>query len=283
MTRQNTQPAPYSIAVDGVWKRYGAVTALQGASIHVAGGSALGLVGANGAGKSSLLRLICGMARPDDGIIRLGGVDPSRDPVAARQRLGYMPDLPALFELLTGAEQLAWVGRLRRVPDDILEMRIRELSSVLDLTGSLFRSISTYSRGMRQKLAFAAALVHDPRIVVLDEPFEGVDALTVRAMKAVLRQYVEAGAAILLSSHILSLVEDVCDRFAVIADGRIMFDGDRDVLAREASRLTPGAGTLAPGHALESVLVSYVEPRRAVARLETLALKKSEDDDGFAS
>ncbi len=135
---------------------------------------------------------------------------------------------------------------------------------------------------MRQKLAFAATLVHDPRIIVLDEPFEGVDALTVRAMKAVLRQYVEAGAAILLSSHILSLVEDVCDRFAVIVDGRIVFDGDRDVLAGESSRLTAGEGALPPGGALESVLVSFVEPHRAVARLETLALK-SDDDDDFSS
>jgi ABC-2 type transport system ATP-binding protein len=273
----------YAIAVDDVWKRYGAVAALQGASIHVARGSAVGLVGPNGAGKSSLLRLLCGVARADSGIVHLDGLDPHRHPVAAKQRLGYMPDLPALFELLTGAEQLAWVGRLRRVPDDILEMRIRELSSVLDLTGSISRSISTYSRGMRQKLAFAAALVHDPRIVVLDEPFEGVDVLTVRAMKAVLQQYVEAGAAILLSSHILSLVEDVCDRFAVIADGRIVFNGDRQTLAREASRLTAGAGTLAPGHALESVLVSHLDHHREVAPLETLALKGSDDDDGFAS
>jgi ABC-2 type transport system ATP-binding protein len=269
------------IAIDGVWKRYGAITALQGASIHVACGSALGLVGPNGAGKSSLLRLLCGMARPDAGTIRLAGVDPIGDPVAAKQRLGYMSDLPALFELLTGLEQLTWVGRLRRVPDDILELRIRELSSVLDLAAALSRPISTYSRGMRQKLAFAAALVHDPRIVVLDEPFEGVDALTVRAMKTVLRQFVETGTAILLSSHILSLVEDVCDRFAVIADGRVVFDGDRDVLAREAARLKAGEGIVAPGHALESVLVSYIEPHRGVARLETLAMKESADDNGF--
>ena len=132
-------------------------------------------------------------------------------------------------------------------------------------------------------LAFAAALIPDPRILVLDEPFEGVDALTVRVMKAVLRQYLDAGAAILLSSHILSLVEDVCDRYAVIAGGRIVFDGDRDVLAREASRLIAGTGTLAPGQALESVLVSYAESHRPVVHLETLALKESDDDDGLAS
>jgi ABC-2 type transport system ATP-binding protein len=269
------------IAIDGVWKRYGAVTALQGASLHVACGSALGLVGPNGAGKSSLLRLLCGMARPDDGSVRLAGADPIGDPVSARRRLGYMPDVPALFELLTGVEQLAWVGRLRHVPDDVLEKRIRELGSILDLAGALARPISTYSRGMRQKLAFAGALIADPRILVLDEPFEGVDALTVRVMKAVLRQYVDAGAAVLLSSHILSLVEDVCERYAVIAGGRIVFNGDRDVLAREAARLMAATGTLVPGQALESVLVSCAESHHPVVHLETLAQKES--DDGCAS
>jgi len=276
MTDTHRMPARSPIAIDGVWKRYGEITALQGASIHVACGTALGLVGPNGAGKSSLLRLLCGMARPDAGTVRLAGVDPIGDPVVAKQRFGYMPDLPALFELLTGVEQLAWVGRLRGVADDLLQMRIRELSSVLDLDGALSRPISTYSRGTRQKLAFAAALIYDPRIVVLDEPFEGVDALTVRAMKTVLRQFVETGTTILLSSHILSLVEDVCDRFAVIADGRIVFTGDRDVLASEAARLKAGAGDLVPGHALESVLVSYVEPHGRVSRLETLAIKESD-------
>jgi ABC-2 type transport system ATP-binding protein len=283
MTQEATHARRYSIVVDDVWKRYGAITALHGVSMDVGSGSALGLVGPNGAGKSSLLRVLCGMARPDRGTVRLGDVDPIADPAAARRRLAYMPELSALFELLTGVEQLAWVGRLRGVPDDVLEMRIRELGSVLDLAGALSRPISTYSRGMRQKLAFAAALVHDPRIVVLDEPFEGVDAVAVRVMKAVLRQCVDAGAALVLSSHILPLVEDVCDRFAVIADGRIVFDGDWGALASRASTLTAGPGALAPGRALESVLMSYVEPQRATARLETLALKESDDDDGFAS
>jgi ABC-2 type transport system ATP-binding protein len=260
---------PRPIALDSVSKRYGAINALQDVSIRVACRSALGLVGPNGAGKSSLLRVLCGIARADAGTVRLAGVDPFHNPVAAKRSLGYMPDLLPLFELLTGAEQLAWVGRLRGVPGGLLERRMRELSAVFDLTDVLSRPISTYSRGMRQKLAFAAALVHDPRIVVLDEPFEGVDALSVRVMKGILRQYVEAGAAILLSSHILPLVEDVCDRFAVLAGGRIVFDGDRNALASEAARTTTGEP--AAGHALESVLVGLVAPHRPVPRLETLA------------
>ena len=119
MTERTMQVERSPIVVDDVWKRYGTVTALEGASLRVACGSTLGLVGPNGAGKSSLLRLLCGMARPDEGSVRLDGADPIGDPVAAKRRLGYMPDVPALFELLTGVEQLAWLGRLRRVPDDI--------------------------------------------------------------------------------------------------------------------------------------------------------------------
>lgn len=275
MTGTAMQVERSPIAVDDVWKRYGAVAALQGASLRVACGSALGLVGPNGAGKSSLLRLLGGIARPDEGSVRLDGADPISDPVSAKRRLGYMPDVPALFELLTGVEQLAWLGRLRRVPDDVLEERIRELGAILDLAGALARPISTYSRGMRQKLAFAGALIADPRILVLDEPFEGVDALAVRVMKAILRQFVDAGAAVVLSSHILSLVEDVCERYAVIAGGRIVFTGDRDVLAREAARLRAAAtDPLVPGQALESVLVSYAESHHPVVHLETLARKE---------
>jgi len=148
---------------------------------------------------------------------------------------------------------------------------VHELSTALDLTTALSRRISGYSKGMRQKLAFAAALVHDPRVIVLDEPFEGVDVLAVRAMKGILRQFVDAGAAVLLSSHILPLVEDVCDRFAVLTEGRIVFDDDWEALARAAARVT--AGGVSPGHALESVLVSLAAPNHTIHPLQTLARK----------
>ena len=259
----------YPIEAVGVRKGYGEVAALQGVSVRVGFRSAVGLVGPNGAGKSSLLRILCGLARPDAGTVRLGGADPLTDPVTAKQSLGVLPELPPLFELLTGAEHLAWVGRLRGVPDDLLEHRLAELGTALDLAGAMSRPISGYSKGMRQKLAFAAALIHDPRILVLDEPFEGVDALSVRAMKGVIRQFVTAGAAVLLSSHILPLVEDVCDRFVIITEGRLVFDADRDALEREALRAT--AGSVSPGHALESILVNLVAPGRMVHRLQSLA------------
>jgi len=252
-------------AVD-VHKKYGDVVALAGVSISVDSHQALGLVGPNGAGKSSLLRVLCGLSRPDAGSVQLNGHDPIRDPLAARRQLGCVPEHPPLFDLLTGQEQLVWVGRLHDVPEALLAPRIAEFAAALDLADALPRRIAGYSKGMRQKLAFAAALVHDPVLIVLDEPFEGVDVVAVDTMKAIIQQFVDHGAAVLLSSHILGLVEDVCTQFAVIRGGRLVFEGDRQRLALEAGKLTAGAG-----RALESVFLDRISPNRVVRRLTTVA------------
>lgn len=250
-----------------VRKTYAEVAALSGVSIAVGAGRALGLVGPNGAGKSTLLRILCGVGRPDAGTARLDGHDPERHPERARRRLGCVPEQPPSFDLLTGGEQLAWSGRLYEIPEPLLRARIAELAAALDLADALPRRIAGYSKGMRQKLAFAGALLHDPRLLILDEPFEGVDVMAIDAMKTIIRQFVEHGAAVLLSSHILGLVEDVCTEFAVLNAGRIVFAGDRQRLASEAAKLaTDGAG-----RPLESVFLDRVAPQRVVRRLTTLA------------
>lgn len=256
-------------AVD-VHKKYADVVALSGVSIEVAAHQALGLVGPNGAGKSTLLRILCGVSRPDAGTVRLDGHDPAREPREARRRLGSVPEHPPLFDLLTGSEQLTWVGRLYNLPDPLLDARITELAEVLDLADALPRRIAGYSKGMRQKLAFAGALLHDPRLLILDEPFEGVDVVTVGAMKAIIRQFVEQGASVLLSSHILGLVEDVCTEFAVVSAGRVVFAGNREQLAIEAAKLANDAS----GRPLESVFLDRVAPHRVARRLTTLATGK---------
>jgi ABC-2 type transport system ATP-binding protein len=280
MDMRTHAPETYPLEAAQVEKRYGEVTALRGVSLRVAAGSACGLVGPNGAGKSTLLRIVCGLARPDAGEVRVAGADPFRDPVAARSTLGCVPELPPLFELLTGMEQLLWVGRIRRVPDPLLTHRIRELGTALQLGDALSRRISTYSKGMRQKLAFVAALVHDPRILVLDEPFDGVDPLATRVMKAVIRQFVDAGAAVLLSSHMLPLVEDLCDAFAVLSNGRVVFEGGHEALVIEASRLA--AGSASGGGSLEPVFWSLVAPDGRVPCLETVAHARTEPGDAAA-
>lgn len=272
--------ATYPLEATQIVKRYGEVAALRGASLRVATGSACGLVGPNGAGKSTFLRIACGLARPDAGQVRVDEADPFLDPVAARRSLGCVPEIPPLFELLTGIEQLLWVGRVRGVPDPLLTERIRELCAALQLDEALHRRISTYSKGMRQKLAFVAALVHDPRILVLDEPFDGVDPLATRAMKAVIRQFVDAGAAVLLSSHLLPLVEDLCDTFAVISEGRVVFQGDRQALAIEAARAPLGADS--GGRNLEPVFWSLAVPDARPLSLETVARVRRESGDAAA-
>lgn len=253
-------------AVD-IQKKYGNVAALSGVSIDVRAHQALGLVGPNGAGKSSLLRILCGLSRPDAGSVRLNGHDPVAAPLEARRSLGCVPEQAPLFDLLTGGEQLRWAGRLHDIPEATLAARITELAEVLDLAEALPRRIGGYSKGMRQKLAFASALLPDPRVIILDEPFEGVDVVAVDTMKTILRQFVDQGAAVLLSSHILGLVEDVCTQFAVMSGGRIVFAGDREDLAREAGKLTSGVA----GHQLESVFLDRVAPNRMARRLTTLA------------
>jgi ABC-2 type transport system ATP-binding protein len=264
------------IIASDVRKAYAEVAALSGVSLSVSSGQALGLVGPNGSGKSTLLRILCGVSRPDAGTARLDGHDPERQPRDAKRRLGCVPEHPPLFELLTGGEQLAWVGRVHEIPDPLLRARIDELAAALDLTGALPRRIGGYSKGMRQKLAFAGALLPDPRLLILDEPFEGVDVVAVDTMKAILRQFVEHGAAVLLSSHILGLVEDVCTEFAVLNAGRVVFAGNRQQLASEAARLA----TAGAGRPLESVFLDRVAPQRMVRRLTTLA---GGDTQGAAS
>lgn len=254
------------IGANNVHKKYGEVAALSGVSLEVKTHQALGLVGSNGAGKSTLLRILCGVSRPDTGIVSLDGHDPAQEPLLARRRLGCVPEHAPLFDLLTGHEQLTWVGRLYNLPDELRQARISELAAALDLGDALPRRIAGYSKGMRQKLAFAAALLSDPRLLILDEPFEGVDVVAVDAMKGIIRQFVEHGAAVLLSSHILGLVEDVCSEFAVLSAGRIVFAGNREQLAREAATLSHSAD-----RPLESVFLNRIAPDRVARRLTTMA------------
>lgn len=250
-----------------VHKKYADVAALSDVSIAVGAHQALGLVGPNGAGKSSLLRILCGVSRPDAGAAQLDGHDPARHPQPARRRLGCVPEQPPLFDLLTGGEQLMWVGRVCEIPDQVLRARIEELATALDLANALPRRIAGYSKGMRQKLAFTGALLHDPRLLILDEPFEGVDVVAVDAMKAIIRQFVEHGAAVVLSSHILGLVEDVCTEFAVLDAGRVVFAGDRSQLALEAAQLSHESS----GRPLEAVFLDRVARDRVTRRLATVA------------
>jgi len=253
------RPAPV-LEVTGLTKSYGAFTAVHDLSFQVAPGEVLGLCGPNGAGKTSTLRCLGGILPPTHGTIRIAGHDLSKEPVAAKQELAFLPDEPRLFEYLTVREHLNLVARLYGVPD--WEPRARALLTELELDGKADSLPSELSRGMKQKLTIACGFLHDPTLVILDEPLTGLDPLGIRKMKRSLRARAEAGAAIVLSSHLLPLVEELCHRVLVIARGRTVAlgtiaeirgalgpGGEAESLEDLFVRITSGTDGAAPGGA----------------------------------
>jgi ABC-2 type transport system ATP-binding protein len=219
------------IDVEGLQKLYGDFPAVQGLSFQVAAGEVLGLVGPNGAGKTTTIRSIAGIIIPTAGRIRIAGHDLKNDPVVAKSALAFIPDEPHLFEYLTVEEHLRFVGRLYRCPDVVA--RIPALLEELDLTDKQRALPGELSRGMKQKLAIACGLLHGPRALLLDEPLTGLDPVGIRRMKATITRRAEGGAAVILSSHLLHLVEEICTRVLVMQRGRaVAFGTIPEIIAR---------------------------------------------------
>lgn len=214
------------LEVEGLEKSYDGFVAVSGLSFSLEAGEILGLVGPNGAGKTSTLRCLAGVLPPNRGTVRVMGCDLARDPVGAKRRLAFLPDEPRLFEYLTVMEHLNLVARLYGLAD--WQARAGPLLDELELTPKRDALPGELSRGMKQKLVVACAFLHDPALIVLDEPLTGLDPLGIRRMKASLAARAEAGAAVVLSSHMLPLVEEMCDRLLVIAGGRAVALGTLD-------------------------------------------------------
>ena len=206
------------IHVHELTKVYGALTAVQGLSFHVPPGEILGLVGPNGAGKTTTLRSLAGIIPPTRGEIRIAGQDLARSPVAAKAALAFIPDEPQLFDYLTVREPLGFVARLYRQPEAVA--RGPALLAELELAEKADSLASELSRGLRQKLALACGLLHPPQVLILDEPLTGLDPVGIRRMKRTIAARAEAGAAVILSSHLLPLVEELCTRVLIIQNGQ---------------------------------------------------------------
>jgi ABC-2 type transport system ATP-binding protein len=211
------------IQVEGLQKLYGDFPAVQGLSFEVASGEVLGLVGPNGAGKTTTIRSIAGIIIPTKGRIRIAGHDIAEDPVAAKSALAFIPDEPHLFEYLTVEEHLRFVARLYRLGE--IGARIPALLDELDLSDKRGALPGELSRGMKQKLAIACGLLHEPKALLLDEPLTGLDPIGIRRMKATIMQRAAGGAAVILSSHLLHLVEEICTRVLVMQRGRVVAFG----------------------------------------------------------
>ncbi|GGR76228.1 MULTISPECIES: ABC transporter ATP-binding protein [Streptomyces] len=214
-----------AVRVQGLWKRFGEQVAVAGIDLELPAGKFIGLVGPNGAGKTTTLSMVTGLLRPDMGKIEVAGHDVWTDPVEVKSRIGVLPEGLRLFERLSGRELLAYNGRLRGLPGDEVDKRATQLLDVLDLAGSQHKLVVDYSTGMRKKIGLAAALLHNPEVLFLDEPFEGVDPVSAQTIRGVLERYTRSGATVVFSSHVMELVESLCDWVAVMATGRIKAQG----------------------------------------------------------
>ena len=217
-----------AIAVRGLRKSFGDKEAVAGIDLEIAAGSFAGLVGPNGAGKTTSLSMMTGLLRPDGGQVVINERDVWADPPAAKAIMGVVPAEARLFERLSGQELLEYAGRLRGLPIAEVRSRTTQLLDVLDLTQDANRLVAAYSTGMRKKAALGCALIHNPPVLFLDEPLEGVDPVSADVIRRLLSRFVSTGSTVLFSSHVIELVEQVCDHVSIIDKGRIVATGTTD-------------------------------------------------------
>jgi len=245
-----------AIEVENLRKVYGSKAAVDGLSLTVPCGSFFGFLGPNGAGKSTTIRMLTGLIPPTSGSIKLLGLPLPEQELEIKRNIGLVPDESLLFDRLTGAEFLEFVGRMYGLARPVARERAGELLELFELAGQR-KLIAEYSKGMRKRVAMAASLIHRPRLFLMDEPFEGVDAVGARLMKDILLDQVRQGATIFLTSHVLEVVERLCDRVAIIHEGRIVREGTMQ-------ELRSGSETL------EDVFVRVVGAEREFQKLEWL-------------
>jgi ABC-2 type transport system ATP-binding protein len=212
----------------GLTKRYGAVRAADAIDLTIPAGSFYGVVGPNGAGKTTTLSMATGLLKPDAGSAYILGIDLWAHPEQAKPLLGVLPDGLRTFDRLTGSELITYAGRLRGLEREVIAQRGADLIEALDLDGASRTLVMDYSAGMSKKIALACALVHAPRVLVLDEPFEAVDPVSAGAIRRILTDFVLAGGTVVMSSHVMALVERLCDHVAVVAGGKVLTSGPID-------------------------------------------------------
>ena len=240
------------IQVQNLRKTFGTVVAVDGVSFTAPDGVVTGLLGPNGAGKTTTLRMIYGLMKPESGTIQIDGKDALADPLAAQTRLGVLPDQSGLYPRLTAREHIRYFGSLHGLSGAALEQRMQSLIEILDLKKVADRRVGGFSHGERTKVALARALVHDPPNVVLDEPTNGLDVLSTRAVREVIRHVKSQNRCVVFSSHVMQEVSALCDRIVVIARGRVVAEGSADELIAQAGTAT-----------LEDAFVSLAGPQAA--------------------
>jgi ABC-2 type transport system ATP-binding protein len=221
------------IRLQTLTKKYGTFTAVDAISLEVPPGELFGFLGPNGAGKTTTLRMIAGILKPTSGTVQIGGVDIEKDPITAKSKLGFIPDRPFIYEKLTGIEFLRFVAGLYGQDGSEVEHRARELLALFDLDDWREELVESYSHGMRQKLIVSSAFVHRPQVIVVDEPHVGLDPKSIKILRDLFREYARRGHTIMMSTHTLETAESLCDRIAIIVQGKIGLCGTMEELRNE--------------------------------------------------
>jgi ABC-2 type transport system ATP-binding protein len=250
----------FAVETRGLARTFGSKRAVDGIDLQVPAGSFYGFLGPNGAGKSTTIKCLTGLLRPSAGEIRILGIDPVASPVEIKLKVGVVPEDLALFDRLTAAETLNFIAQVHGMPPETFKTRSADLLSLMDLTAAATTLVTDFSHGMRKKLALAAALLPAPRLLFLDEPFEGIDAVASRQIKDLLHSFVARGGTVFLTSHILEIVERLSTHIGVIADGRIVAQGRIEEVRAGAH----GQGTL------EELFIQLVGGERPAADINWL-------------
>ena len=213
------------LRIENVTKIYGNKKAVDQLTLHIQPGELYAFIGHNGAGKTTTIKACCGILQFDEGEIYIDGVSIKEDPLACKRKIAYIPDNPDLYDFMSGIQFLNFVGDVFEIPAKVRQERIRQYADMLELTDDLAQPISAYSHGMKQKLAIISALIHEPKLLIMDEPFVGLDPKASHLLKQLMREICNQGGAIFFSTHVLEVAEKLCDKVAIIKDGKLIREG----------------------------------------------------------
>ncbi len=223
------------LRIEHYTKRFGEKVAVDDLTLHIASGEIYGFIGHNGAGKTTTLKACAGILMPDEGEIYVNGISVKQDPMTVKRMIAYLPDNPELYPYMSGAQFLNFIADVFRIPTEARQERIRDYAERFQMTEALGQTISSYSHGMKQRLALIAAWIHAPRLIIMDEPFVGLDPQAAHLLKEMMRDFCREGGAIFFSTHVLDVAERLCDKIAIIRAGKLLRAGTTDEVRGDAS------------------------------------------------
>ena len=223
------------LRIEHLTKKYGEKKAVDDLSLHIQKGEIYGFIGHNGAGKTTTIKACCGILAFDEGEIFIDGTSVKADPLTCKKKLAYIPDNPDLYEFLSGIKYLNFIADVFRVDKETREAKIKELADTFEITADLAQPVSAYSHGMKQKLAIIAAFIHSPELIIMDEPFVGLDPKAAHILKQMMRKHCDEGVAIFFSTHVLEVAEKLCDKVAIIKQGKLVASGTMEEVKGDES------------------------------------------------